>query len=61
MLRAARALGGRLALADMSKNNPTPLNVPYYYGTVKSFFEDFSRMSRQWLAGESDGGNMGTV
>jgi hypothetical protein len=39
----------------MSKNNPTPLNVPYYYGTVKFFFEDFSRTSREWPAGESDG------
>jgi len=54
----ARAVGGRLALAVMSKSNPTPLNVPYNYGTVKFFFEGFSRTSREWLARESDGRNM---
>jgi hypothetical protein len=25
----------------MSKSNPTLFTVPYYYGTVKPFFEDF--------------------
>ena len=34
-------MGGRLALAVMSKSNPTPLNVPYYYGTCKSFLRIF--------------------
>jgi hypothetical protein len=35
----------------MSKNKPTLCNVPYYYGTCKSFLRIFSRTSREWLAG----------
>ena len=42
MDRVARAAGGRLALAVMSKSNPTMLNVPYYYGTCKFFLKVFS-------------------
>jgi hypothetical protein len=41
MDRVARAAGGRLALADMSKSNPTALTVPYYYGTCKFFLKVF--------------------
>jgi len=39
--RVARAAGGRLAFADMSKSNPTLVNVPCYYGTRKFFLKVF--------------------
>ena len=49
MDRVARAAGGRLALADMSKSNPTALTVPYYYGTCKFFLKVFQgRQGNGW-------------
>jgi hypothetical protein len=48
-LWVARAAGGRLALAVMSKSNPTMLNVPYYYGTCKFFLKVFQgRQGNGW-------------
>ena len=48
-LWVARAMGGRLALAVMSKSNPTLLNVPYYYGTCKFFLKVFQgRQGNGW-------------
>jgi hypothetical protein len=47
--RVARALGERLALAVMSKSNPTLFNVPYYYGTCKFFLKVFQgRQGNGW-------------
>ena len=49
MVRVARAVGGRLALAVMSKSNPTLVNVPYYYGTRKYFLKVFQgRQGNGW-------------
>jgi hypothetical protein len=39
--RVARALGGRLAFAVMSKSDPTLFNVPYYHGTCEFFLKVF--------------------
>jgi len=47
--RVARAAGGRLAFADMSKSNPTLVNVPCYYGTRKFFLKVFQgRQGNGW-------------
>jgi hypothetical protein len=39
-------VGGRLELAVMSKSDPTPFNIPYYYGTCKFFLKFFWRVGK---------------
>jgi hypothetical protein len=56
--RVARAVGGRLAFAVMSKSNPTLFNVPYYYGTRKYFLKVFQGRQRNGWQGNLMAGTL---